>query len=163
MVVRSTSIRLDSDTMTDAELDAASDHIDDLIHEIREILAEIERQSEEEPAWLVSAALSEASLDDCDVWRAPPADPSVTDPVHSEVPTLILAGRFDPITPPEWGRRAAAGLDRSYFRELPAAGHGVSLEGCAGEIVDAFLDDPTTEPDPGCVDQLGPPQWILPE
>lgn len=125
--------------------------------------AEIERQSEEEPAWLVSAALSEASLDDCDVWRAPPADPSVTDPVHSEVPTLILAGRFDPITPPEWGRRAAAGLDRSYFREVPAAGHGVSLEGCAGEIVDAFLDDPTTEPDPGCVDQLGPPQWILPE
>lgn len=36
-----TSIRLDSDTMTDAELDAASDHIDDLIHEIREILAEM--------------------------------------------------------------------------------------------------------------------------
>lgn len=123
---------------------------------------ELERQAEEEPEWLLSAALAETSLEDCEIWRAPAAEPDVTEPVRSAVPTLVLAGRFDPITPPEWGRGVADGLEQSYFRELPGAGHAVSTEACADEIVAVFLDDPTTEPAPDCVDGLGPPEWVLP-
>lgn len=124
--------------------------------------AELERQAEEEPAWLLSAALAEASIDDCDVWKAPPAGVEVTEPVNSDVPALVLAGRFDPITPPEWGRRAADGLSNSFHREFPGAGHSVSTEDCAGEVVASFLDDPSVEPEPACVDGLGDPEWVLP-
>lgn len=124
--------------------------------------AELERQADEEPAWLLSAASTEASIEDCDVWKAPPAGEEVTEPVTSEVPTLVLAGRFDPITPPEWGRRAADGLSNSFYREFPGAGHSVSTEDCAGEVVAAFLNDPSVEPAPACVDGLGDPVWVLP-
>ena len=65
---------------------------------------ELERQAMEEPAWLLSAATAETSVKDCDIWKAPAAEPGVAEPVRSAVPTLVLAGRFDPITPPEWGR-----------------------------------------------------------
>ena len=93
---------------------------------------ELERQAVEEPDWLLSAALAETSLEDCDIWTAPAAEPDVTEPVRSAVPTLVLAGRFDPITPPEWGREVADGLEQSYFRELPDAGHAVSTEDMRG-------------------------------
>ncbi|HUF54844.1 MAG TPA: alpha/beta fold hydrolase [Dehalococcoidia bacterium] len=37
----------------------------------------------------------------CDEWQAPPAPASENEPVNSPVPALVLAGQFDPITPPE--------------------------------------------------------------
>ncbi len=123
---------------------------------------ELERQAMEEPAWLLSAATAETSVKDCDIWKAPAAEPDVAEPVRSAVPTLVLAGRFDPITPPEWGRGVADGLEQSFFRELPGAGHSVSTEECADEIVAVFLDDPTAEPAPDCVGSLGPPEFVLP-
>ena len=123
---------------------------------------ELERQAMEEPAWLLSAATAETSVKDCDIWKAPAAEPGVAEPVRSAVPTLVLAGRFDPITPPEWGRGVADGLEQSSFRELPGAGHSVSTEECADEIVAVFLDDPTAEPAPDCVGSLGPPEFVLP-
>jgi pimeloyl-ACP methyl ester carboxylesterase len=45
--------------------------------------------------------------------------------VTSNIPTLILAGELDPITPPAWGRLAGETLSHSQFLEFPDFGHGV--------------------------------------
>jgi pimeloyl-ACP methyl ester carboxylesterase len=80
--------------------------------------------------------------------------------LSSDVPALIFAGHFDPITPPEWGQLAARTLSRSFFYEFPNLGHGVmDSNRCALEIGLQFLDDPTTEPDTSCMDDLSGPDF----
>ena len=70
------------------------------------------------------------------------------EPVASDIPTLVLAGEYDPITPPAWGELASNGLENSFFLEFPGLGHGVSLEGgCPLGIILAFLDEPSVNPD----------------
>ena len=74
----------------------------------------------------------------------------------SDIPTLILAGEFDPITPPYWGRVAAETLNTHYFYEFPGHGHGIMRsDRCGFEIGLQFLNDPYTEPDSSCLDEIG--------
>jgi pimeloyl-ACP methyl ester carboxylesterase len=95
----------------------------------------------------------------CEVWGIEPGDPVVNEPIVSDVPALILAGQFDPITPSEWGQLAAETLSNSFFYEFPNLGHGVMTGGCALEIGLQFLDDPTSEPDASCIDALSGPDF----
>ncbi len=62
----------------------------------------------------------------CKAWHDVRADSQESLPVQSDIPTLILAGEFDPITPPSYGRIAASTLTVSTFVEIPGAGHGAS-------------------------------------
>jgi pimeloyl-ACP methyl ester carboxylesterase len=84
--------------------------------------------------------------------------------VTSDMPTLVLAGEYDPFTPPSYGRLAAETLSQSHVVEFPATGQGV-LYGrapCAMKLIAAFLDDPKTRPDDSCARQLGPPEFLVP-
>lgn len=124
----------------------------------------LESQAEEAPAWALASVAGEESIDECDLWEAPPADESVTEPVRSEVPVLVLAGGFDPTTPPEWGRSVAEAQANGFFVLFPTYGHAISFEPCAREMVGWFVDDPTVEPDRTCLDELpAEPDWVLPE
>jgi pimeloyl-ACP methyl ester carboxylesterase len=91
----------------------------------------------------------------CESWAIEPDDPVVSKPVSSDVPALIFAGHFDPITPSEWGQLAAETLSNSFFYKFPSLGHGViDSNRCALGIGLQFLDAPTTEPDASCLDNL---------
>jgi pimeloyl-ACP methyl ester carboxylesterase len=88
----------------------------------------------------------------CQDWTGLPLNPRENQPVTSEIPALILAGEFDPITPPEWGRMTAAHLSNSYYYEFPGNGHWVtSSSRCALAIMLAFLDNPLIPPDATCL------------
>jgi pimeloyl-ACP methyl ester carboxylesterase len=96
----------------------------------------------------------------CAAWEIEPNDPAMRAPVVSDVPALIFAGQFDPITPSAWGQLAAETLSNSFFYEFPNLGHGVmDSDRCALEIGLQFLDDPTTKPDVSCVDALPGPDF----
>ena len=91
----------------------------------------------------------------CEAWAIEPDDPVVNEPVSSDVPALVFAGQFDPITPSEWGQLAAETLSNSFFYEFPNLGHGVmDSNRCALQIGLQFLDEPTTEPDASCLENL---------
>lgn len=99
----------------------------------------------------------------CEWWGAGNADLIENEPVHSDIPTLILAGGFDPVTPPRWGERAAATLDNAYFYVFPAAGHAILDDSlCVLDLMRAFLADPNAEPDGACIDDLPAVDFILP-
>ncbi len=51
----------------------------------------------------------------CKNWNQAYADSAEFQPVRSDIPTLILAGEFDPITPPRYGKLAAKTLPNSTF------------------------------------------------
>ncbi len=97
----------------------------------------------------------------CELWDVGVADPIENEPVTSEIPTLVLAGEFDPITPPEWGRIAASSLGNSFFFEFPGLGHGTSVaDECALAITQQFLDDPATAPDATCLAGMAGPDFV---
>jgi len=91
----------------------------------------------------------------CENWPVEEADPSFKDPLVSDIPTLILEGELDPVTPPEYGRLVAGHLSNAYFFEFPGFGHaGESTSECALSITAAFINDPTTEPDATCMAEM---------
>lgn len=92
----------------------------------------------------------EEGFDLCDTWDFD-ADTRLGGPVNSTVPTLVLAGDFDPITPPRWGKLAAEALENSYFYTFPGVGHAVIDGGeCPVDVVMQFIADPATQPDASC-------------
>ena len=96
----------------------------------------------------------------CEAWGAGEADPVENEAVVSDIPALVFAGHFDPITTPEWCQRAAETLSNSYYYEFPNMAHGVMRsDECALRIGLEFLDDPWTEPDASCLEKLAAPDF----
>jgi pimeloyl-ACP methyl ester carboxylesterase len=112
-----------------------------------------------------SPNLGEPVFTICEIWGAKEADAIENEPVASEIPTLVLAGEYDPVTPPAWGEMVAETLSNSFYYEFPGVGHGASISGeeCPLSIALEFLDDPTTEPDGSCVADMSSPAFVIPE
>lgn len=99
----------------------------------------------------------------CESWQVFPDDPIANEPVVSDVPTLILTGEYDPITPPHWGALASETLSDSFFYEFPGLSHQtMRANDCAREIGLQFLNDPRSEPDSTCMASLSGPKWYTP-
>ncbi len=98
----------------------------------------------------------------CIFWDAGTAGETETQPVVSDIPTLILSGEYDPVTPPAWGQLAAETLSHSYFYEFPGLSHAVTLSDCPLRMALAFLDDPAAAPDAGCIADMTPPTFYAP-
>lgn len=91
----------------------------------------------------------------CRFWDAGNAPDSFRSPVASSLPSLLLAGEFDPVTPPEWAELAARTLDHAAVFVFPGVGHGVfDSHQCALDLVRAFLLDPVDPVAPGCLARL---------
>lgn len=129
-----------------------------------DVIAAAEEYPELEDLFKNAGMLGENIFGICEFFGAGTADPIENEPIVSDIPTLIIAGEYDPITPPSWGAGVHENLSNSYFYEIPGAGHGAgagSFE-CPLNIVLAFLDDPFTEPDASCIDTLGSPEFVVP-
>jgi pimeloyl-ACP methyl ester carboxylesterase len=74
---------------------------------------------------------------------------------------LVLAGEYDPQTPPDNSRHAAESLSHSTFVLFPGMGHAeiFAKPECPEIIFRAFLADPTAKVDTSCVAAMGPPSW----
>ncbi len=91
----------------------------------------------------------------CSRYTVPALDDVVNQPVVSDIPTLVLAGEYDPVTPPAWGELVAATFSTAYVYTFPGVGHGALAGGpCPESIMLAFLDDPLQLPDASCIDDL---------
>ena len=87
----------------------------------------------------------------CPLWRVPAAPAAERQPVQSAIPTLLLSGNFDWVTPPAWGREAARTLGNSRHVAFRASGHGVVVQDpCAARLRDAFIEEPDPKRAPPC-------------
>jgi hypothetical protein len=87
------------------------------------------------------------------------------DPTISDIPSLIITGKYDPVTPPTYGQQIAATLSHSYYFEFPNLGHTPTAadgSGCAMDTALAFLENPTVEPDRSCLDELEHVKFLVP-
>lgn len=91
----------------------------------------------------------------CDVWPAAEIEASFKEPLTSSIPTLLLSGERDPITPPAYGDQVRARLENASHLVVPERGHHVGITGCVPRLVAQFVD--TAKPgalDAECLDRL---------
>ncbi len=87
----------------------------------------------------------------CPVWHVPAPPPSERQPVKVDVPTLLLSGSYDWLTPPSWGKSAAQNLPVSRHIVFRGQGHGVSSQDpCAAKLRDDFFVTPDPRGVPAC-------------
>ncbi len=96
------------------------------------------------------------ALAQCKIWNVKPEATDLAQPVKSSIPTLIMEGKYDPITPPAYGMAAAKTLVKSYQFLAPSTGHGVYLSGqaCPVQVGEAFLQNPAQAPDTSCAQKM---------
>lgn len=102
----------------------------------------------------------------CTRWQVPRADGGAITAVVSKVPTLIISGEMDPITPPRWGNAAAASLSNSRHLVVPHLSHESNgLQGA--ECLDTLFAQFLAVPNPAalrsdCIASIRPPPFALP-
>jgi pimeloyl-ACP methyl ester carboxylesterase len=82
---------------------------------------------------------------------------------NPEIPTLVLNGAYDPVTPQPYGEAVARNLKRAYVYTFPGLGHGsffpppgMPATDCVMQIATDFLAKPRQAPDSSCLTQIKP-------
>jgi pimeloyl-ACP methyl ester carboxylesterase len=102
------------------------------------------------------SALYTPGLDEaiCKEWRPQIADKNIFQPIISDVPVLILAGEFDPVTPPLFGEVTARTLSNSTFITVPSASHAAMfVDDCLMKIATDFISSPDKKISVECVEK----------
>jgi len=92
----------------------------------------------------------------CDKWLELGPAPLV--PTGTRVPTLVLAGEFDPVARPAQSRLVADMMGPAAHQiTFPRLGHNIrQFSPCGARIAAEFIDNPDRVPDTSCVDRRPP-------
>jgi pimeloyl-ACP methyl ester carboxylesterase len=98
----------------------------------------------------------------CEFWPRGQIGPSYYAPVVSSIPTLVLSGGVDPVTPPSWGQSVADHLNHSLHVVVPESGHGVIGTACGWQLIQTFIDHGSVDGlDTSCAKQTQRPPFFL--
>jgi pimeloyl-ACP methyl ester carboxylesterase len=100
-------------------------------------------------------AIIEVTLAQCAAWPHGERPADFRTPLTGDVPTLLLSGEFDPVTPPRYGEQVLAQLAKGRHLVARGAGHNVLPVGCTPRLLAEFLK--TTDAaalDAKCLDDL---------
>jgi pimeloyl-ACP methyl ester carboxylesterase len=132
--------------------------------ECRETTAFVDRAARDEAIakagiyGLVARANTGPAL--CPVWRVPAAPAAEKQPVQSDVPTLLMSGSYDWLTPPAWAEAARQHLPNSRHVEFRALGHAATAnDDCAEALLAQFMASPDPGRAPACLDSNPPPKF----
>jgi pimeloyl-ACP methyl ester carboxylesterase len=93
----------------------------------------------------------------CGFWPRGSVATTFKQPVTSNVPTLLLSGEADPVTPPRNAEAVARGLPNSLQIVAPGQGHNIFYRGCLPGIIDQFVEQAAASGiATDCVEQLKP-------
>jgi len=88
----------------------------------------------------ISGNMLEGLEKTCQAWPMPSESENFSEPIHSDIPTLLLSGELDPATPPNWGALAQEKLTHSKHFIAPYATHGVAGQSCGNDLVAQLVE-----------------------
>jgi pimeloyl-ACP methyl ester carboxylesterase len=93
----------------------------------------------------------------CSVWPKGTRPTDFHQPLKTDKPVLLLAGQYDPVTPPRYAEAVAKSLPDARVLVLKGQAHSVMAAGCAPQLIQHFVAklDPRTL-DASCLDRLQP-------
>jgi pimeloyl-ACP methyl ester carboxylesterase len=98
----------------------------------------------------------------CEFWPKGEVEASYYQPVHSDVPTLVLSGDLDPVTPPSWGQAVARTLTHVRHYTMPGTGHGVMATSCGNRLIAQFIEDGSVDGiNDACIETVKRPGFFL--
>ena len=102
----------------------------------------------------------EHTLATCKIWGVEAAPVAERRAVVSDIPTLLLAGGLDPVTPPWWAERAAESLSGGHLVRFPSAGHAlISAGACPVGLIEGFWSDPRAPIATDCTSSFDTPAF----
>ncbi len=98
----------------------------------------------------------------CATWPQAEVAADLRQPLQSDIPTLLLSGGADPVTPPDYAAIVAETLPNSRHLVVPGYGHGVVAVGCMPRVVAQFIRDGNADAlDTACLEELQPPPFFV--
>jgi hypothetical protein len=98
----------------------------------------------------------------CRIWPHGVADPVRTAPLASSIPTLLLSGELDPVTPPKYAHEVAQTLSEVVHVVVPKGGHSGDTGGCLEKIaVDAVKAGSVRKLDLACLRTIPSPWFFI--
>jgi pimeloyl-ACP methyl ester carboxylesterase len=110
-------------------------------------------------SWYANSFVDSIWTDLCAIWDVGAADPATHELVTAEVPLLTLVGGYDPWASLDATTQLAEGFSTHWVYEVPTLTHfvfGGEIGNCPKEIRNAFVQDPTAEPDASCIADMEP-------
>jgi pimeloyl-ACP methyl ester carboxylesterase len=110
----------------------------------------------------IGSQIVEMMRESCALWRRADVPDGYREPVEVDVPTLVLSGDLDPVTPPRWGEHAAESLPHARHVVVPGAGHGTLGVPCMDGVLADFVAgaDPDAL-DVSCLDEHLRPRFFV--
>ena len=91
----------------------------------------------------------------CAAWPKGTVPADFNKPLSTTVPALVLAGEFDPVTPPRYGEQIVKTLPNSRLFVLRGQGHSVIGAGCMPKLFAQFMEKADAKAlDGKCLDKL---------
>jgi pimeloyl-ACP methyl ester carboxylesterase len=98
----------------------------------------------------------------CEDWPRGPVDPDFGAPLQSSVPTLILSGGNDPVTPERYADQIVKRLSKGKHVIAAGQGHGQLATGCIPKLTAEFIAAASTGAlDEDCVRSIRPTPFML--
>jgi pimeloyl-ACP methyl ester carboxylesterase len=98
----------------------------------------------------------------CAQWPYAQVPADFKQPLKSDIPTLLLSGEADPITPPANAEQVAQHLTNQLNLVVPGIGHNVIYRGCVPKILTGFIEAGTTAGlDTACIKQIRPAPFMM--
>jgi len=105
--------------------------------------------------YLMGDLMLKASRIQCGIWPTDPAPADFHEPVHSDIPVLLLSGELDPVTPPPYAEQLLPWFPNATHLIAPGQGHSVTGRGCLGKLVSEFIIAGSMEElDTACIEQM---------
>ena len=89
---------------------------------------------------VLGTGLSDVLLAQCKAWPKGMRPKDFHTPLTSKVPTLLMSGEFDPVTPARYGDDVATTLPNSRHLVLRGQGHNVVGVGCMPKLLAKFME-----------------------
>ncbi|MGH8184778.1 MAG: alpha/beta fold hydrolase [Rhodanobacteraceae bacterium] len=107
---------------------------------------------------LLGNELIDAFIAECKVWPHAPMPKDFHAPFKSSIPTLLISGARDPVTPPDYAAEVLQGLPDGRSLVVKGMGHAEAINaGCMPDLVDRFVDKLQPKKlDAHCLGKLGP-------
>jgi pimeloyl-ACP methyl ester carboxylesterase len=98
----------------------------------------------------------------CEQWPRGSVDEEFSKPLTSAIPTLVLSGGNDPVTPARYAELILPGLSKSKHLLLDGQGHGQIAVGCMPRVVADFISSgDVTSLNDACLRAVGPAPFLL--
>lgn len=109
------------------------------------IKALVDNGALDQQGYYLGDSVTDTLLAACSVWPKALSGVDKKQALVSTIPSLLLAGEFDPITPPDYARQVSKGLSYSKVLLFKGRAHSVASFGCGPKLIHQFIDSASVD------------------